>query len=433
MTRTSWLGLWVVLVTAAACTGEGPRRTVEPITLTLACYPGHGFDELVAEWEREHPGVRVELKERDYRDHHDALELALTGAANSSRIDVAMVEVSMASHFHTMADRFVDLRSVGAGALKPHYLDWRWAHGVAPTGQVTGIPTDIGGLAVAYRADRFEAAGLPAGRDEVGALWPTWTDFLEVGKRFTSASGRSFIDDAGSLFEAKLNQHSLQFYSVSGDLIVADNTDVVDAWELAVAAALAGLDRGGSPAFSDGWNDRMKRGDVNVLFAPAWMLTYIQNLAPGTAGHWDITTIPGQAGNWGGSQLAIPANTQERELSWSLVQHLTSHRGQRAIFDAHGNFPAIPSLFDHPALVATTKPFFRDAPVGRIYAAAALASRPVVVGRHQRAFMDTFRQHIRKVSSGKLTAASAWREAVARIERRHVASITSEPPDQSPK
>ena len=45
-----------------------------------------------------------------------------------------------------------------------------------------GLGTDVGGLAMCYRTDLFEKAGLPTDRDAVSKLWPTWDDFINVGK-----------------------------------------------------------------------------------------------------------------------------------------------------------------------------------------------------------------------------------------------------------
>lgn len=64
------------------------------------------------------------------------------------------------------------------------YLPWKWELGKAPDGRLTGLPTDVGSLAVCHHKDLFEAAGPPTDRDEVSALWPDWDSFLRTGRTY---------------------------------------------------------------------------------------------------------------------------------------------------------------------------------------------------------------------------------------------------------
>src|SRR5690606_29415655 len=93
--------------------------------------------------------------------------------------------------FLAAADKFVDLQEHGGDELKDRWLPWVWDKATTADGSTTiGYGTDVGGLAMCYRRDLFEKAGLPTERDEVGALWPTWDDFIATGKKFQAG-----IDD----------------------------------------------------------------------------------------------------------------------------------------------------------------------------------------------------------------------------------------------
>ena len=75
------------------------------------------------------------------------------------------------------------------------YLPWKWELGKAPDGRLIGLPTDVGSLAVCYRKDLFQAAGLPTERDQVSALWSDWNGFHEAGRKYKQGSGgKAFID-----------------------------------------------------------------------------------------------------------------------------------------------------------------------------------------------------------------------------------------------
>ena len=50
------------------------------------------------------------------------------------------------------------------------------------------------------------------------------------------------------------------------------------------------------------------------------MTGYIQEQAgDGNAGKWDIATVPGGGGNWGGSFLAVPTASENQELAIELA------------------------------------------------------------------------------------------------------------------
>jgi len=91
--------------------------------------------------------------------------------------------------------------------------------------KLLGIPTDVGGMAIAYRTDLFKAAGLPTDRDEVSKLWPTWDAFMEVGKKYVQATGKPFLDNTPtSVFFQAVNQGTERYYNTDHQLDY-DNAD----------------------------------------------------------------------------------------------------------------------------------------------------------------------------------------------------------------
>ena len=86
----------------------------------------------------------------------------------------------------------------------------------------------------------------------------------------------------------------------------------------------------------------------------AWLGGHLKNwLAPKTAGLWRSTTLPEGANiSWGGTFYAIPKQSKNKELAWSLVKHLTlSQAQQEAAFVTHDAFPALVSAHDSGSLM----------------------------------------------------------------------------------
>jgi len=398
--------------------GGGDSTAADEIVLNLWTFGNMGFDTVIAEWEAQNPGVKVEQKVAGYDEHHEAL---LTALASGEVPEIAAVEVGYSSMFLAVPDKFVDLNTLGAADIAGNYLPWRWEQGVAADGRVIGIPTDVGGMAIAYRTDLFAAAGLPTDRDEVSALWPTWDDFIAVGKRYVAGSGgQAFIDSGGTFYQAVLNQGTEKYYTTpdaNGDttLIYETSPQNLKAWDLSVQAIDAGLSAAYAN-FSPEWNAAMANGDFAVLMAPAWMLGYIQGQAPDTAGLWDIAAMPEGGGNWGGSQLTIPAGSKHQDLSWSLISYILDADSQLSVFKEFGNFPSIPALYDSEAIQSFTNPFFDDAPVGPIYAASAESLSPIYEGPQERAISREFGNGLNRIEQGLEDPPTAWKTTIEAIK-----------------
>ena len=96
----------------------------------------------------------------------------------------------------------------GAKSLKSRWLAWKWRQAIAQERRSIGFGTDVGSLAICYRADLFRRAGLPTSRAEVSALWPTWQKYIAAGKRFQehAPKGSHFFDSGSNVYNAMVGQ-----------------------------------------------------------------------------------------------------------------------------------------------------------------------------------------------------------------------------------
>ena len=175
-----WAGLisTVVLVSTVAL----PASQAAPkVTLSIWTY-GNVLDPvLVARYEKLNPNIKIQAKKNDLDGSAQSLRYALPSTAVP---DIAAIEISYMGEFRNYTQYFTDLNEMtpSASTIESNFLGWRWSQMVADTGQTLGIPTDVGGLAVAYRTDLFKKAGLPTDREAVSKLWPTWDAFIATGK-----------------------------------------------------------------------------------------------------------------------------------------------------------------------------------------------------------------------------------------------------------
>ncbi|GHG08752.1 extracellular solute-binding protein [Streptomyces filamentosus] len=401
----------------AACgSGASDSAADKPggkVTLTVDLFGSFGYKEagLYAEYEKLHPGVTIKQTDtEDEADYWKSLQTRLAGGGGLA--DVQGVEVGrIASVTQQQADRFEDLRKYGADGLKNQFAEAKWAAATGKNGEVLGLGTDVGPEAMCYRTDLLKQAGLPTDRDELAEKWSTWDGYLELGKQYKAkAPGKSaWLDSVGSLFSIMIGQEEERYYDASGALIWETNPALKTAWEASVEASGAGLSAK-LDQWSPQWNQAFAAGSFATLPCPAWMLGYIKGQAGETGkGKWDVAALPGGAGNWGGSYLAVPKAAKNKKEAYELIKWLTAPEQQAKIFAKQGNFPSSTGAIAEVA--GTTDPYFSGAPIGKIFGDAAKAAPVQVLGVHDQNINQQITNALSEVERKGLAPEKAWENA----------------------
>ncbi|MGI5269501.1 extracellular solute-binding protein [Nonomuraea sp. CA-218870] len=409
---------------ATACGDGGAGETAgasaapaEKVKLTVNLFGDFGFKPLYEEFKKTHPNVEIVENVTQFNDHHNNLVKRL--ATNAGAGDVEAVEVGYISTFTAQPQKFVDLKQFGLDKRQGEYLDWKWLQGLSKDrSQLLGLGTDVGGLAMCYRKDLFKKAGLPEDREEVGQLWPTWEQYIETGKKFAAAdvAGAKFVDSPGEIFRAMVNQAPIGLYDAQDTIIVDSNPDVKRAWDLSNQLTAEGL-TAKLAAFSPPWNTGFAKGSFATIICPAWMTGFIQEQAQDASGKWDIATVPGGSGNSGGSHLMVPKQSKHQKEAAELVDFLTSKDNQAKVFKETGTFPSIPALYEDESIQTFTKPFFGDAPIGKIYSEAAKALKPQHLGPKEADVRVAIGNGLGRVEQGKQTPDEAWAQVLEDVKK----------------
>ncbi len=383
--------------------------------MKVSYWGNFGLKELEPVYEDANPNIDIVLDEGDYNEQHENLQKFLV--AGSGAADIAAIDEGFTESFRAQSDKFVNLLDVGAGEFQDKYLEWKWNQVTSPDGEaVIGLGTDVGGMAMCYRKDLFEAAGLPSDRDEVSALWPTWDDFIATGEDYVEGSGgKKFVDAATNIYNPVLAQQPVGHFDTENNLAMDGGPKV--AWDVATDTVAADINAN-LASFTPEWNAAFKNGDFATLACPAWMMGYIQGQAPDSAGKWDVAAIPGGGGgNWGGSFLTVPKQGEHTEEAYAFIEWLVQPEQQIEIFKNVGNLPSQPALYEDPAILDFKNPFFSDAPVGQIFSAAAANLTPQYLGIKNGPVRVAVENVLRKVEAGKATAEEGWDEAVSEAEK----------------
>jgi cellobiose transport system substrate-binding protein len=406
---------------ASGCADSADGAGAGRITLKVRLFGTFGYQEagLFDKYMAEHPGVRIEYSTiQDSGQYWTALQTSLS--TESGLGDVQGIEVGQVTDAtDNMADSFVDLAQYGATELKDQFYPWKWAQGLTPDGKVLGLGTDIGPEALCYRRDLFAKAGLPTSRADVAALWKNgWDGYVAAGERFKAAGlpDSSWTDTASGMFNAMIGQSPDQYYDASGRLIYDRNPAVAKAWAEAMKIATSGLSAR-LTQFTPTWNQAFTTGRFATVACPSWMIGYIKSQTGSLDNRWDVTTVPGGTGNWGGSYLAVPKASKHQREAADLIIWLTSAPQQVAVFEKTGNFPSNRVAAAEPAVRDFSDTYFGDvadpAPIGRIFGDAAGRLPAAVLGARDQVVKDLITKGgVTRVEAQGQDPAKSWAKVV---------------------
>ncbi|GLL05944.1 ABC transporter substrate-binding protein [Dactylosporangium matsuzakiense] len=415
LVRTATAALATAVLLAACGTNKGTDAAAGsgPITLTVNLFGNFGYKNLYALYEKDHPNVKIQEKTAAYNDHHR--DLATHLAAGSGAGDIEGIDTGFIAQMRERGNLFVDLGT----ARQSEYLDWKWKASLTKDGKQIAYGTDVGGLAICYRRDLFQQAGMPFERDQVSAAWKDgWDKYIAFGKQYAqhAPAGSAFFDGGGQLFNGIIGQASKGYYSEDNSIIVGTNPEVRAAWDLSVQAIQANLSAKliGS---SQEWNNGFAKNQFATIACPAWMMTKIKDQSKAAAGKWDVAAVPGGGGNWGGSYLAVPRQGKHIEEAKALAAWLSAPDQQAKVFTEQGNLPSIPALYDKPEIANFTSDFFNNAPVGQLFTAAAKQLKPQYQGPRAGDIQTTIRDGLVRIEQGKQSPEDSWKQTVSDVNR----------------
>jgi len=388
-------------------------------TITLGLFGTQGFKEagLYKEYEKLNPDIKIQenVVERN-ENYYPALVNHLT--TNSGLLDVQAIEVgNIAEVVSTNADKLVDMSKV-AGVDKSKWVDWKWQQATTKDGQTIGLGTDIGPMAICYRKDLFQQAGLPTDREEVGKLWTgDWNKLVDAGENYKKKApeGTTFMDSPGGLLNAIVSSEQNKYYDASGKVIYKSNPAIKNAFDLTAKAAKDGL-VGKQTQFQPAWDTTIAKSKFATIACPPWMLGYLKGKsAPESAGKWDVATAP-KAGNWGGTFLSVPKSGKHVKEAEKLVTWLTAPQQLAKLFSVQGSFPSSSAAYDLPLVTDAKNTMTGDTPIGKIFAEAAKAIPTQVIGPKDQIIQQGLTDNgVILVTKGK-SAKEAWETATKTID-----------------
>ncbi|SED62116.1 cellobiose transport system substrate-binding protein [Streptomyces sp. 3213] len=341
-------------------------------TLTVGTFGVFGYKQagLYDAYMKLHPNITIKEDVTTRTDVYwpKVLTRLQAGAGTD---DIQAIEVgNITEAVQTQADKFVDL---GKDVDKSQWLPWKNAQATTKDGKQIGLGTDTGPMAICYRKDLFQKAGLPTDRTQLANLWKgDWTKYVNVGKDYMKKApkGTKFVDSASSVYNAAIGGESQRYYDKDGKVIWDKSTGVKAAWNAAMAVATSNMSAK-LKQFDPTWDQGFANASFATVACPAWMIGYIQEKS-GTAGSgkWDVAAAP-TAANWGGSFLGVPTASKHQADAIALAKWLTAPEQQEKVFAKQASFPSTPAAYPNLKPAAATTAYFSNAPITQIFSDSA--------------------------------------------------------------
>ncbi|OHD54566.1 MAG: hypothetical protein A2Y33_03425 [Spirochaetes bacterium GWF1_51_8] len=307
------------------------------------------YDELIAEFRKENPGITVKKIEVDWLLYHDKLRTMCEGGESP---DVVMVSVQ---YFAEWADKGYFLPIDGyksdaeleIGDFYPKLIDM-----FTYRDNLYCIPKDWTTFVIYYNRDVFAKARMK----QPSSSW-TWDDFLNVAKKTTADTNADNVIDRYSFMVETWADWYLNWVFLNGGSVFDENgewlmangenlnrnsgaiqflADLIFVHQVApqVDGALSGI----------GCIDAFKQQKIAMCMAGYWGMKMFSKIDDF---QWGYCTLPGNSVNASsilGRGFAISAKSQHPEAAWKLVKFLAKPASMKKFIRFGMSLPARQSL-----------------------------------------------------------------------------------------
>lgn len=301
-----------------------------------------GFEEL-------YPNITLNYVARPTEDTNQ--QILLSATAGSGFPDISIVQdhfVRRYAELGILAD-ITDFIAPYRDDFPSYKLDL-----TAVDTRLFAVPWDSVPVAVFYRRDVFEAAGV----DPTSIR--TWEDYFKAGETIMEKSNVPMLylqkaQHDGRLFETMIRQQGSGILAEDGTVLLDKDprhTEVLNymkrLWEAGIAAD--------TDLFSDAGQRGVAEGKVATVIEEVWMGQVLAGqMAPEASGEWGVIKLPawepegGRAVGAGGSYLAVFEASEQKEAALAYVEfHVLNAENQIAVYEALDIFPSLLTTYDMP-------------------------------------------------------------------------------------
>ncbi|HST44179.1 MAG TPA: sugar ABC transporter substrate-binding protein [Luteimonas sp.] len=305
----------------------------------------------VREFERDNPGIRVEIQNIPMSAAHEKL---LTAFAADGLPDICQLGNTWIPEFAALGvlEPLQSRVDRSATVEQGDYFPGIWATSVID-GELLGVPWYVDTRLLFYRKDILAAAGF----DRPPRTWAEFERAMAAIKRDVGP------DRYAILLPLNEFEQQLSFALQQPDPLLRDGDDFGNFRSAGSRRALAFY----ANMFAQGWAPKMSETQISNVWdeffngfyafylSGPWNIREFRAREPAAlAGQWGTMALPGPdgpgAGIAGGASLVLFKGSRVKAASWKLVEFLSRPDIQQRFHAEIGNLPPRRSTWEHPAL-----------------------------------------------------------------------------------
>ena len=433
--RFAAVAVAATLALAGCSTGGSPAGSASGSAAASACKPSSGtvnlnfttwvpnMDKVVAIWNKENPKIQVKASivasgnSGTYQNFFNQLK-----AGNAP--DIGQVEYDTLPAFR-LQDGLANIASCpGVSKAKSDFASGLWNQVTfGEANSVYAIPQDSGPMAMYYRKDLFQKAGIP--------VPATWDEYAAAAQKIAAKGGyiTDFAKGDVNQFAGLVSQAGGQWFSTDGgtwnvNLTSPESKKVADYWQNLISKKYVNT----LPSFTDQWNNAYNTDKDWTWVSAVWGANTISSGAPKTSGKWAVAPMPQwnagetKSAAWGGSSSVVFKNSKHAYEATKFITWLnTSTEALSELNKVANLYPAATSGSTLPALTEGV-PFYGNQKIYEEFATAGKNIQPFTWG-------PTMTQTYSDVSDGfgsATTGQGTLADALAAGQTKTVAALKAQ-------
>ena len=333
------------------CTGPDDGREV--VKFWAMGREGEVVAELIPEFERLHPGIRVELQQIPWSAAHEKLLTAFAGRVTP---DLAQLGSSWVPELVALgALEPIDALAARSQAVRAHdYFTGIWGGNVIG-GRTWGVPWYADTRLLFYRSDLLEQAGY----SQVPDTWAGWLDAMRAVKQRGAKRDYAIflpINEYEPLLALALQQPEPLLRN-GGRYGNFQSAGFVRASEFYLDMFRQGLAPRATNTQISNIHDEFAKGHFAFIITGPWNIGEFKRRMPAERqDDWMTAPLPGPSGPGlsiaGGSTLGLFARSERKAAAWKLVEYLSRPEVQLRFFELTGDLPPRRSAWNAPLLAS---------------------------------------------------------------------------------
>lgn len=346
-----------LLLALYACGGEGATDAVE-LRFWAMGREGEVVQELVRDFDRQHPGIRVRVQQLPWTAAHEKLLTAFVGDATP---DLAQLGNTWIPEFVAL-DALQPLDSLLAGSAEIRRQDFFpgiWATNVMD-GTLYGVPWYVDTRVLFYRSDLLAEAGY----EEPPTTWEEWRAAMEAIKADMGPGQYPILLPTNEwpplvILGMQMGSPLLREEGRYGDF---RDPGFREAFEFYLDLFRDGLAPVLSSTEVSNLYQEFARGNIAMYMTGPWNIgEFSRRLPADVQDRWMTAPLPGPDGPGismaGGSSLVIFRDSEHVEEAWQLIEYLSRPEQQVRFYRLTGDLPAHREAWQDSVLA--TNPYAR--------------------------------------------------------------------------